>query len=152
MRLRDQISLDLTSAMKSRDAERLSVLRMMKAAVRNKEIDSRQELDDPGVVQVLLSLIKQRKDSVEQFTKGGRMDLADKEAAEIKVIETYLPAAITDEEIAEAIEAVIRETGAASVKDMGKVMKGCMARFAGRPVDGAKVSAIVKDKLAGEGK
>jgi uncharacterized protein len=147
MRLRDQISSDLTSAMKSKDAERLSVLRMMKAAVRNKEIDARLELDDPGVVQVLLSLIKQRKDSIEQFTKGGRMDLANKETAEIKVIETYLPAAVTDEEISETIDAVIRETGAASVKDMGKVMKGCMARFAGRPVDGAKVSALVKQKL-----
>jgi uncharacterized protein len=138
--------------MKAKDAARLSVLRMMKAAVRNKEIDSRQELDDAGVVQVLLSLIKQRKDSVEQFTKGGRIDLADKEAAEIKVIEAYLPAAVSDQEIAETIEAAIRETGAASVKDMGKVMRGCMAHFAGRPVDGAKVSAIVKDKLAAEGK
>jgi uncharacterized protein len=148
MKLRDQISKDLTSAMKSQDAARLSVLRMMKAAVRNKEIDTRQELDDAGVVQVLLSLIKQRKDSVEQFTKGGRMDLADKEAAEIKVIETYLPAAVSDQEISETIDTVIRETGASSAKDMGKVMKGCMARFAGRPIDGAKISAIVKEKLA----
>ncbi len=147
MRLRDQISSDLTSAMKSRDAERLSVLRMMKAAVRNKEIDQRKEFDDAEVFQVLVSLIKQRRDSVEQFTRGGRMDLADKETAEIKVIETYLPAAVTDEEIAEAVEAVIRETGAASVKDMGKVMKGCMARFSGRPVDGVKISALVKEKL-----
>jgi uncharacterized protein len=147
MQLRDQISSDLTSAMKSRDAERLSVLRMMKAAVRNKEIDLRKELEDAEVLQVLISLIKQRKDSVEQFTRGGRMDLAHKEAAEIKVIETYMPAAVTDQEIAEAVDALIRETGAASVKDMGKVMKGCMARFSGRPVDGAKVSALVKEKL-----
>jgi uncharacterized protein len=147
MRLRDQISSDLTSAMKSRDAERLSVLRMMKAAVRNKEIDLRKEFDDAEVLQVLVSLIKQRKDSVEQFTKGGRMDLADKEAAEIKVIESYMPAAVTDQEIAEAVDAVIGEIGAISVKDMGKVMKGCMARFSGRPVDGAKVSVLVKEKL-----
>jgi uncharacterized protein len=152
MRLRDQISLDLTAAMKSRDAERLSVLRMMKAAVRNKEIDSRKELEDPEVLQVLLSLIKQRKDSVEQFTRGGRMDLANKEAAEITMIEAYMPAAATDAEIAEAVDAAIRETGAASIKDMGKVMKACMSRFTGRPVDGAKISVLVKERLAGDGK
>jgi uncharacterized protein len=147
MRLRDKISEDLMAAMKSKEAARLSVLRMMKAAVRNKEIDSRQELEDAQVVQVLLSLIKQRKDSVEQFTQGGRLDLANKEAAEIKVIEEYLPAAVTDEEMASIIEAVVAETGATSIKDMGKVMKACMTRFSGRPVDGAKVSELVKSKL-----
>jgi len=147
MRLRDKISEDLMAAMKWKEAERLSVLRMMKAAIRNKEIDSRQELEDPQAIQVLLSLIKQRKDSVEQFTKGGRLDLAEKESAEIKVIEEYLPSAVDDEEIGRVVDAVIGETGAASVKDMGKVMKGCMARFAGRPVDGAKVSELVKARL-----
>lgn len=147
MRLREKISADLMSAMKSKDAARLSVLRMMKAAVRNKEIDARQELEDAQVVQVLLTLIKQRKDSIEQFTKGGRLDLADKESAEIKVIEEYLPTAVTDEEIGVAIEAAIAETGATSIKDMGKVMKACMARFSGRPVDGSKVSELVKTKL-----
>ena len=147
MRLRDKISEDLIAAMKSKEAARLSVLRMMKAAVRNKEIDSRQELEDAQVLQVLMSLIKQRKDSVEQFAKGGRQDLADKESAEIKVIEAYLPAGVTDEEIASTITAVIAETGATSVKDMGKVMKACMARFSGRPVDGGKVSELVKTKL-----
>jgi uncharacterized protein len=147
MRLRDKINEDLTSAMKSKAAERLSVLRMMKAAVRNKEIDSRLELEDAQVCQVLVSLIKQRKDSIEQFTQGGRLELADKEAAEIKVIEQYLPAAITDEEIGTIVEAIIAETGATSIKDMGKVMKACMARFSGRPVDGAKVSELVKAKL-----
>jgi hypothetical protein len=147
MRLRDKINEDLMSAMKSKETERLSVLRMMKAAVRNKEIDARQELEDAAVVQVLLTLIKQRKDSVEQFTKGGRLDLADKEAAEIKTIEQYLPATVTDEEIGNAVEAVMAETGATSVKDLGKVMKACMARFSGRPVDGAKVSSLVKSKL-----
>jgi uncharacterized protein YqeY len=115
--------------------------------VKNKEIDLIKELEDAQVVQVLLTLIKQRKDSVEQFTKGGRLDLADKEAAEIKVIEQYLPAAVTDEEIAAIVEAVMAETGAASVKDMGKVMKACMARFSGRPVDGSKVSELVKSRL-----
>jgi uncharacterized protein len=148
MRLRDKISEDLIAAMKAKEVERLSVLRMMKAAVRNKEIDGRQELDDPQAVQVLLSLIKQRKDSIEQFTKGGRLELANKEAAEIKVIEEYLPSAVTDEEVASAVDAVIAEMGAASIKDMGKVMKGCMARFVGRPVDGLKVSELVKAKLA----
>jgi uncharacterized protein len=147
MKLRDKISADLTSAMKSKEAARLSVLRMMKAAVRNKEIDQRQELEDAQVVQVLISLIKQRKDSIEQFTEGGRLDLADKETAEIKVIEEYLPSAVTGEEIVRAVEAAISETGAASIKDMGKVMKACMARFSGRPVDGAKVSDLVKVRL-----
>jgi len=147
MKLRDKISEDLMSAMKSREAERLSVLRMMKAAVRNKEIDLRQELEDAQVLQVLVTLIKQHKDSVEQFTKGNRLDLADKEAAEIKIIEQYLPAAITDEEMGKTVEAVIAETGATSLKDMGKVMKACMARFAGRPVDGGKVSDLVKARL-----
>jgi uncharacterized protein YqeY len=148
MRLRDKISEDLMAAMKSKDKERLSVLRMMKAAIRNREIDSRQELEDAQTVQVFLSLIKQRKDSIEQFTQGGRLDLADKEAAEIKVIEEYLPAAVSDEEIVKAIDAIIAETGAASIKDMGKVMKACMTQFAGRPVEGAKVSERVKAKLS----
>ena len=135
------------SAMKARAAERLSVLRMMKAAIRNKEIDVRQELDDAQVIQVLVSLIKQRKESCEQFTIGGRADLADKEAAEIKVIEEYMPAPVTDEEITAVVEAVIAETGTTSLKDMGKVMKACMARFSGRFVDGSKVGNLVKTKL-----
>jgi uncharacterized protein len=148
MRLRDKISEDLISAMKAKEAARLSTLRMMKAAVRNKEIDTRQELEDAQVIQVFLSLIKQRKDSIEQFTKGGRQDLVDKESAEIKVIEEYLPSAVTEEEIKTAVDAVVAETGVTSIKDMGKVMKACMARFAGRPVDGGKVSELVKAKLS----
>lgn len=148
MLLRERISEDLMAAMKAKQAERLSVLRMMKAAVRNREIDTRQELEDAHVVQVLLGLIKQRKDSIEQFAQGGRMDLVQKETAEIKVIEEYLPAAVTNEEIAAAVDAVLAETGAVSIRDMGKVMKACMARFAGRPVDGASVSELVKARLA----
>lgn len=148
MGLREKISVDLTAAMKSKESERLSVLRMMKAAIRNREIDRRRELEDAQVVQVLLSLIKQRKDSIEQFTKGNRPELADKEAAEIRVIEEYLPAAASDAEIEKAVEDALLETGATSVKDMGKVMKACMAQFAGRPVDGAKVSLMVKAKLS----
>lgn len=147
MRLRDKINGDLTSAMKARAAERLSVLRMMKAAVKNKEIEARTELDDSAVIQVLSTLIKQRKDSIAQYTQGGRQDLADKEAAEIPIIEEYLPAAVTDEEIASVVEEVIRTAGASSIKDMGAVMKQSMARFAGKLVDGKKVNALVKAKL-----
>jgi uncharacterized protein YqeY len=147
MQLRDKISEDLMAAMKSKEAERLSVLRMMKAAIRNKEIDSRHQLEDAQTVQLFLSLIKQRKESIEQFTKGNRLDLANKEAAEIKVIEEYLPAAVSEEEIVKTVDAIIAETGVTSIKDMGKVMKACMAQFAGRPVEGAKVSELVKAKL-----
>jgi uncharacterized protein YqeY len=147
MQLRDKINTDLTAAMKAKQPERLSVLRMMKAAVKNKEIELRKELDDAEVVQVLLTLIKQRKDSIEQFTKGGRLDLADKETAEIKVIEEYLPAAVADEEIENVVNLVIKETGASSAKDMGMVMKQVMSCFAGCPVDGKKINALVKSKL-----
>ena len=147
MKLRDQINSDLTAAMKAKEAERLSVLRMMKSAVKNREIEKIRELDDAEVFQTLVSLIKQRRDSIEQFTKGGRPELAAKEAAEIKVIEEYLPAAVGDDEITEAVSAAIAELGAASIKDMGKVMKACMAKFAGRPLDGAKLSECVKAKL-----
>lgn len=148
MRLRDKISEDLTAAMKSREAARLSVLRMMKAAIKNKEIELIRELEDAQVLQVLVSLIKQRKDSVEQYTQGGRPELAEKEAAEIVIIEEYLPAAPADADIVRAVDSAIAETGAASIKDMGKVMKACMAKFAGRPVDGAKISELVKSRLS----
>ncbi len=147
MRLRDKINGDLTAAMKAKDAARLSVLRMMKTAVKNREIDARAELDDSQVVQVLSTLIKQHRDSIEQFTRGGRSDLADKEAAEIKIIEEYLPAAVTEEEIAAVVDQALLETGAAGIKDLGNVMKQCMARFAGRPVDGKKVNALVRSRL-----
>jgi len=147
MRLRDKINADLTAAMKAQNAERLSVLRMMKTAVKNREIEERAELDDPKVIQVLSTLIKQRKDSIEQFTKGGRQDLADKESREIKIIEEYLPAAASDAEIEAVVDEVVRATGASSLKDLGAVMKQCMARFAGKPVDGKKVNALVKQRL-----
>ena len=124
MKLRDRINQDLTSAMKARDADSLRVLRMMKTAVKNKEIEVRGELDDPQVVEVLSALVKQRRDSIEQFSRGGRSELAAQEAAEIKVIEGYLPAALGEEEIIAAVEEAIRATGASSPKDMGKVMKG----------------------------
>jgi uncharacterized protein YqeY len=147
VKLRDRINEDLTNAMKARAAERLSVLRMMKAAVKNKEIDVRGELEDAAVVQVLSTLIKQRRDSIAQYLQGGRKDLADKEAAEIPIIEEYLPAAATDDEIAAVVDEVVQSTGASSIKDMGAVMKLCMARFAGRLVDGKKVNTLVKAKL-----
>ena len=147
MKLRDRINQDLTSAMKARDADSLRVLRMMKTAVKNKEIEVRGELDDPQVVEVLSALVKQRRDSIEQFSRGGRPELAAQEAAEIKVIEGYLPAALGEEEIIAAVEEAIRATGASSPKDMGKVMKECMLRFSGKPVDGKRVSALVKQRL-----
>jgi len=147
MKLRDRINEDLTRAMKAKDAARLSVLRMMKTAVKNKEIEARAELEDAAAIQVFSTLIKQRRDSIEQFTRGGRTDLADKEASEIKVIEEYLPAGVPDEEIVAAVEDAIRTSGAASMKDLGMVMKAVMARFAGKLVDGKKVNAQVKERL-----
>jgi len=147
MRLRDKVNEDLTAAMKAKEASRLSVLRMMKSAVKNKEIELRTELDDVQAMQVFSTLIKQHKDSIEQFTRGGRNDLADKEAAEIKIIEEYLPAGVTDEEITAVVDQVVRETGATSLKDLGTVMRQCMLRFAGKLVDGKKVNLLVKERL-----
>lgn len=147
MRLRDKINADLTAAMKAKDSLRLSVLRMVKTAIRNKEIDLRTELEDDPAFQVLSTLIKQRKESIEQFTRGGRIDLAEKETAEIKIIEEYLPAGVSAEEIEKIVDDVVRETGASSAKDLGMVMKNCMARFAGKIVDGKLVNAAVRRRL-----
>ncbi len=147
VKLRDKINDSLTAAMKAREPLRLSVLRMMKAAVKNKEIELRAELEDAQVIQVLSTLIKQRRDSIDQFTRGGRTDLAEKEAAEIVVIEEYLPAAVPDDEIEKTVDEVVRETGASSPRDIGAVMKQCMARFAGKLVDGKRVNAAVRRRL-----
>ena len=147
MKIRDRINADLIAAMKSQQAARLSVLRMMKAAIKNKEVDLCAELDDTQAIQVLSSMVKQHRDSVEQFGRGGRNDLAEKEAAEILVIEEYLPAAVSNDEIAAVIDEVVRETGASDVRDIGAVMKQCMARFAGKLVDGKKVNALVRARL-----
>jgi hypothetical protein len=147
VRLRDKINADLTAAMKAKDSLRLSVLRMVKTAIRNKEIDLRTELEDDPAFQVLSTLIKQRKESIEQFTRGGRIDLAEKETAEIKIIEEYLPAGVSAEEIEKIVDDVVRETGASSAKDLGMVMKNCMARFAGKIVDGKLVNAAVRRRL-----
>jgi len=149
VKLRETIGASLTAAMKARDTLRLSVVRMMKAAVKNKEIELRAELEDAQVIQVLSTLIKQRRDSIDHFTRGGRMDLADKEAAEIKIIEEFLPAAVSDDEIEATVAAVVRETGAASPKEIGAVMKQCMARFAGKLVDGKRVNSAVRRRLEG---
>jgi len=149
MSLPEQIQKDITAAMKARDEARLSTLRMVKAALKNREIEKMAPLDDKEAQQVLSTLIKQRKDSVEQFTKGGRQEMADKEAAEIKLIETYLPKAAGEEEIVAGVRAVIGEMGSPTMKDMGTVMKNVMARFAatGMRVDGKQVSEVVKREL-----
>ncbi len=147
MKIRDRINADLIAAMKAQEPARLSVLRMMKTAIRKKEVDLCTELDDTQAIQVLASMVKQHRDSIEQFGKGGRNDLANKEAAEILVIEQYLPASLSDDEIAAVVDEVVRETGASSAKDMGAVMKQCMARLAGKLVDGKKVNALVRARL-----
>jgi uncharacterized protein len=148
MTLQEKIQSHLSDAMRSKDALRLSVLRMMKSAVKNKEVDKMKALDEGEVIAVLNSLVKQRKESVEQFRKGGREELAQKEEAEIKIIEEYLPAAATEDDVQHAIQEALQETGAASIKDMGRVMKATMARLAGKTADGARVSQLVKEKLS----
>ena len=152
MALADQIQKDMTEAMRARDERRLSTLRMVKAALKNKEIDKRAPLDDKEALAVLSTLIKQRKDSIEQFTKGGRQELADKEAAEITLIESYMPKALSENDIAATVKATIAEMGAVTMKDMGTVMKNAMAKFSatGARVDGKVVSEVVKRELAGK--
>ncbi len=152
MALIEQIQKDITAAMKARDEQRLSTLRMVKTALKNREIEKMAPLDDKEAQQVLSTLIKQRKDSVEQFTKGGRQEMADKEAAEITLIEFYMPKAAGEEEIVAGVKAVIAEMGTPTMKDMGTLMKNVMARFsaAGMRVDGKQVSEIVKRELGGK--
>src|SRR5262249_50976800 len=146
----DQIQKDITTALKARDQQRLSTLRMVKSALKLREVEKMAALDDKEAQAVLRTLIKQRKESIEQFTKGGRQDMADKEAAEITLIETYLPKAASEAEIIAGVKAVIADLGAPTMKDMGTVMKNAMARFntAGMRVDGKMVSEIVKKELA----
>ncbi|MGZ4812304.1 MAG: GatB/YqeY domain-containing protein [Terriglobales bacterium] len=150
MSISEQVQKDMVESMKARDERRLSTLRMVKSALKNKEIDKRAPLDDREALQVLSTLIKQRKDSIEQFTKGGRQDLADKEAAEITLIETYMPKATGEEEIVATVRATIAEMGSPTMNDMGAVMKNVMAKFAGARVDGKIVSETVKKELAGK--
>jgi hypothetical protein len=150
MSISDQVTKDMIAAMKSREELKLSTLRMMKSALKNKEIDKRAPLDDKEALQVLSTMIKQRKDSIEQFTKGGRQELADKEASEITIIEAYMPKAIGEAEIVAAVRATIAEMGSPTMKEMGTVMKNTMAKLAGARVDGKIVSEAVKKELAGK--
>jgi uncharacterized protein YqeY len=149
MTLNEQVAADITAAMKARDAGRLSALRMLKAAIMNKGVEKGRDLDDAEVLQVVSSLVKQRRDSIEQFQKGGRTDLVDKETAEVAVLEQYLPPAISAEEIDAAVTAAIAETGATTPKDMGKVMKAVMPKLAGKNADGRAVNEAVRRKLGG---
>lgn len=151
MGISEQVQKDMVEAMRSRDELRLSTLRMVKAAIKNKEVDKRAPLDEKEALQVLATLVKQRKDSIEQFLKGGRQELADKEAAEIKLIEAYLPKAVGEEEIGAAVKATIAEMGSPTMKDMGTVMKNVMAKLqeSGARVEGKTVSEIVKKQLGG---
>jgi len=149
MSLKDKIIADLTAAMKEKDADRLSTLRMVKANLMNRQIDKGSDLTDDEITKALQSLVKQRRDSVEQYEKAGRPELAAKENAEIVVIEAYLPQAATQAEIDAAVAAAIAETGASSMKDMGTVMKAAMSHLAGKSADGKAVSDTVKAKLSG---
>ena len=152
MSLIEKIQKDIVAAMKAKEEARLSTLRMVKSALKNREVEKMAPLDEKESQAVLTTLIKQRKESVEQFTKGGRQEMADKEAAEIVLIETYLPKAAGEAEVVAGVKAVIAEMGAPTMKDMGTVMKNAMARFsgAGMRVDGKMVSEAVKRELAGK--
>jgi uncharacterized protein YqeY len=151
MALVDKVNEDLTAAMKAKDAARTSVLRMAKAALKNREIDKRAPLDEAEAAKVLQGLVKQREDSVEQFEKANRLELAAKEKAEIVVLRGYLPQEASDDDIAAAVERAVAETGAASAKDMGKVMKAALATLqaAGKPADGKKVNEAARKRLGG---
>jgi hypothetical protein len=144
----DRIQNDITAAMKSKDELRLSVLRMTKSALKNKEIEKMRPLDDMESLQILQTLVKQRRESIDQFTKGGRKDLADKEAKEIAILEGYLPAAPNDEEIHRAVETAIVEAGADSLKQMGAVIKAARALLEGKAIDGKVLSDRVRQRLS----
>ncbi|MFN6962913.1 MAG: GatB/YqeY domain-containing protein [Pyrinomonadaceae bacterium] len=147
MSLKDKIVSDLTDAMKAKDAARLSTLRMVKANLMNRQIEKGGDLTDEEITKALQSLVKQRRDSIEQYNAAGRAELAEKEAAELAVIETYLPQAASPEDIEAAVTEAIAETGASSPKDMGVVMKAALAKLAGKSADGRAVSEAVKDRL-----
>jgi len=149
MSLVDDVSTAIIDAMRRKDADRLSALRMLKAAMMNKSVEKGHELDDAEARQVVGALVKQRRDSIEQFQKGGRQDLVDKETAEIVVLEAYLPPAADPALVDAAVTEAVAETGAASPKDIGKVMKAAMAKLAGQTVDGKLVNELVRKKLSG---
>ena len=147
MTLNEKVNGDITAAMKAKDPVRLSALRMLKAALMNKGVEKNRDLDDAEVLQVVASLVKQRRDSIEQFGKAGRQDLVDKETSELKILEEYQPPAASPEEIAAAVAAAIAETGATTPKDMGKVMKAVMPKLAGKSADGRAVNEAVRRAL-----
>ena len=149
MALVDELSASIADAMRQHDPVRLSTLRMLKAALMNREVERKRGLDEAESLQVVAQLVKQRKDSIEQFTNGGRPELAAKEQAEIGVLEAYLPAAADPAAVEQAVVDAIQETGATSAKDMGRVMKAAMARLAGQTVDGRTVNELVRKKLIG---
>jgi uncharacterized protein len=147
----EQISKDMTAAMKAKDAERLSALRLMKTALKLRETELPGGVDDPEAVRILNTLLKQRRDSAEAFRAGGREEMAQKEEAEAQIIQEYLPAAASEADMISAIEAAISETSAASIKDMGAVMKAARANLEGKNVDGKALSEMVKAKLSSPG-
>ena len=147
MSLEQQLSADIATAMKAKDAARLTPLRMLKAALMNKSVEKNRALELSEELQVVSTLVKQRRDSIEQFTSGGRTDLADKERAEITVLETYLPPSVSAEEVDQAVAQAVAETGASGPKDMGRVMKAVMAALAGKTVDGKTVNERVRARL-----
>ena len=150
MSISEQVHKDMIESMKTKQELRLETLRMVKSALKSKEIDKRAPLDEKEELQILSTLIKQRKDSIEQFTKGGRQELADKEAKEIEFIEGYMPKSLGEAEIVAVVKSVIAEMGSPTMKDMGTVMKASMAKFGGVRVDGKVVSETVKKELAGK--
>jgi len=147
MSLEQSLSADIVTAMKAKDATRLTALRMLKTALTNKSIEKGRALEPAEELQIVSMLVKQRRDSIEQFTKGGRVDLADKEQAEIVILDAYLPAAASEDEMLAAVKAAVAETGATTAKDMGKVMKAAMAALAGKTVDGKKLNEAVRASL-----
>ena len=147
MSLNDSIAAAITAAMKNKDQARLSALRMLKAAVMNKEVEKKRGLEDAEVLQVIAALAKQRRDSIEQFKAAGRTDLVDKETGELAILESYLPPAASADDIDAAVAAAIAETGATSARDMGKVMKAVMPKLAGKNADGRAVNEAVRRKL-----
>jgi uncharacterized protein YqeY len=148
MALEQKLTADIGTAMKARDATRLTALRMLKSALMNKSIEKGRALEESEEMQVVSSLVKQRRDSIEQFTAGGRADLAAKEQAEIAVLETYLPPSVSNEELERAVSDAVAQTGATGPKDVGKVMKAVMAALSGKTVDGKKVNELVRGKLS----
>jgi uncharacterized protein YqeY len=144
----EQLNQDVAEAMRAKDQERLGPLRMLKAALMNKKVERGKDVDDREAQQIVSTLVKQRKDSVDQFTKAGRQDLADKEQAEIAILEAYLPPPVSREELEKAVDEAVRTTGASSPKDMGGVMKAVMAGLAGRNADGKLINELVRARLS----